>query len=56
VKQEVSIETSQITSVPQAISKANTGLPVKNTTITHYWTYPVTAWRPSCTVNESAHF
>lgn len=43
VKQEVNIEPSQITSVPQAISKANIGLPMKNTTITHYWTYPVIA-------------
>lgn len=56
VKQEANIELSQITSVPQAISKANIGLPMKNTTITHYWTYPVTAWPPSCTVNESTHF
>lgn len=56
VKQEVNMVPSQITSVPQAISKANIGLPMKNTAITHYWTYPVIAWPPRCTVNESVHF
>lgn len=56
VKQEVNKDLSQITWAPGAINKVNISHPVKNTTITCYWTLAGLAWPPSGTVNESTYF
>lgn len=56
VKQEVNKDLSHITSAPGAINKVNIIHPVKNTTITCYWTLTGLAYPPSGTVNESTYF